>query len=394
MTAILLASGTRRGPDEVAGRIGRFARCGLWAVGVIAAISLAAADTVKVTATVETVPVAHAGDAADDALFWIHPTDAVLSAIIGTDKTDGGGVGVYNLDGTLHQVVADGNFNNLDIRYNFPFGGERIDLIAVTDRTLNAYGIAFYRMDAATRHLANITGTPIDIEEEPYGLALYHSLASGRFYAFVSNRRTEDGKVSQYEITDDGEGGIAGTLVRTFDVGSLTEGMVADDVRARLFVGEEKVAIWKYGAEPDDGDARVLVAATDPNGPLVQDVEGLAIYYRSNGEGYLLASSQGDSSFTAFDLTGDHPPVKTWRIATDDVGGVDGVDQTDGIGVTNVDLGPAFPFGAFLAHDGSNPGGNQNYKVVPWEAIAATGQLTLAIDTGFDPRADRAVAGR
>jgi len=61
--------------------------------------------------------------------------------------------------------------------------------------------------------------------------------------------------------------------------------------------------------------------------------------------------------------------------------------DTDGIVVTNVDLGPAFPFGAFVAQDGSNTGGNQNYKVVPWEAIAETGLPTLTIDTGFDPRA-------
>ena len=354
---------------------------------LIVAISPAAADTVTVTATVETVAVAHAGDAADDALYWIHPTDPALSAIIGTDKRDGGGVNVYNLDGSLHQTVADGNLNNLDVRYNFPLGGEMIDLVAVTDRTVDVNSIAFYRMDADTRNLVNITGTPIEMGDEPYGMALYHSLATDTFYAFVNNRRTADGKVKQYEIVDDGDGGIAGTLVRSFDVGSLTEGMVADDLRGSLFVGEEDVAIWKYGAEPDDGDARTLIATTDPAGPLVDDVEGMTIYYRADGEGYLLASSQGDNGFVAYDLTGEHALVKKWEIATDAVSGVDGVNDTDGIGVTNVDLGPAFPFGAFLAQDGSNTGGNQNYKVVPWEAIANTGLPTLTIDTGFDPRA-------
>ena len=39
-----------------------------------------------VTATVETEPVPHSGDSADDPAIWIHPTDPAQSTIIGTDK--------------------------------------------------------------------------------------------------------------------------------------------------------------------------------------------------------------------------------------------------------------------------------------------------------------------
>ena len=41
--------------------------------------------------------------------------------------------------------------------------------------------------------------------------------------------------------------------------------------------------------------------------------------------------------------------------------------------MTSAALGPAFPKGLFVAQDGSNtkPSANQNYKLVPWEAIAS-----------------------
>src|SRR5687768_14696287 len=52
---------------------------------------------VSVTASVETTPVPHSGDAADDSAVWVHPTDPALSRIIGTDKL--GGIAVYDLSG-------------------------------------------------------------------------------------------------------------------------------------------------------------------------------------------------------------------------------------------------------------------------------------------------------
>ena len=42
--------------------------------------------TPVVTPVVETSPVPHTGDAADDVAIWVHLTDPVLSTIIGTDK--------------------------------------------------------------------------------------------------------------------------------------------------------------------------------------------------------------------------------------------------------------------------------------------------------------------
>jgi 3-phytase len=45
------------------------------------------------------------------------------------------------------------------------------------------------------------------------------------------------------------------------------------------------------------------------------------------------------------------------------------VSDTDGIDATAASLGPAFPQGVFVAQDGKNDSGNQNFKLVPWQAI-------------------------
>jgi 3-phytase len=47
---------------------------------------------------VETTPVSHSGDAADDAAIWVNPSDPARSTIIGTDKL--GGIAVYDRAGT------------------------------------------------------------------------------------------------------------------------------------------------------------------------------------------------------------------------------------------------------------------------------------------------------
>jgi 3-phytase len=177
---------------------------------------------------------------------------------------------------------------------------------------------------------------------------------------------------------------VSGSLVRSFDVGSQTEGCVADDAAGRFYVGEEAVALWRYGAEPGDGELRVQVDTTDVGGHLVADVEGLALYTAQGGAGYLVASSQGADAYVLYERTGANAYVGTFQIV--DGPAIDGTTGTDGIEVSNAALGPAFPFGVFVAQDGDNGEENQNYKLVPWQSIAAAFAPPLVIDPGFSPR--------
>ena len=90
--------------------LGAYAAVDLRSSRAGAAGQLAQAIT-EVSATVETEPVPHSGDAADDPAIWIHPSQPSLSTIIGTDKL--GGLAVYDLAGHQIQFLADGNICTL-----------------------------------------------------------------------------------------------------------------------------------------------------------------------------------------------------------------------------------------------------------------------------------------
>jgi 3-phytase len=63
----------------------------------------------------------------------------------------------------------------------------------------------------------------------------------------------------------------------------------------------------------------------------------------------------------------DNAYVKTFSITGGN--GIDAVEDTDGIDVTMANLGAAFPEGVFVAQDGLNDQGNQNFKLVPLQLI-------------------------
>lgn len=316
------------------------------------------AEPGTIAATVETAPVPHRGDAADDPAIWVHPGDTAKSTIIGTDKK--GGIAVYDLAGSELQYRSDGDMNNVDLRDGFPLGGESISLVTAGNRDDDS--IAVYRVDVATRTLVPVAALAVGIST--YGSCMYRSPVSGKVYYFVNS---QDGEVEQWELFDDGAGQVRGKRVRSFDVGSQTEGCVADDELGHFYIGEESEGIWKYGAEPQAGDERVLVDSTSRDGHLEADVEGLAIAYGKGGAGYLVASSQGNDSFAVYRRRGDNAFVLSFGIEAGN--GIDAVQETDGIDVSTAKLGPAFPRGVLVAQDGENDEGNQNYKLVPWQAI-------------------------
>src|SRR5215210_7900730 len=252
----------------------------------------------EVTAKGETDPVPPGGDA-DDPAIWLNPDDPAKSTIIGTDKL--GGLAVYDLGGNQIQYLADGDLNNVDLRDGFPLGGESVTLVTAADSTTNR--LAIYRVDPATRELVDVARRRITVGIAAYGSCMYTSPATGRFYVFVNSEEEggqPGGQVEQWELfEEDGSGKVDARRVRKFAVGSQTEGCVADDELGDLYIGEEDRAIWKYPAEPDAGTKRVRVDSTGPDGHLEADIEGLAIAYGA-ARGYLIASSQGDSSIVVY----------------------------------------------------------------------------------------------
>jgi 3-phytase len=314
---------------------------------------------VDVTATVETAPVPDGGDAADDPAIWINPANPAESTIIGTNKR--GGLAVYDLAGKQLQYLPDGRLNNVDLRVGFPLGGKKVALVTAGNRSDNT--LLVYRVNASTRLLEPVGARALRVGDV-YGLGMYHSRKTGKFYAYVTSKK---GVLEQWELFDNGSGKVDAKLARTAKFNSVIEGCVADDELGHLYVSEEATGIWKLGAEPEAGDARKQIDKTGSGGHLAADVEGLAIAKGPDGSGHLIVSSQGNATFVVYDRDGDNAYVKTFRVADGDK--VDGVAETDGIDVTTAPLGERFPRGVFVAQDGFNDSGNQNFKLVPLERI-------------------------
>jgi 3-phytase len=335
-------------------------------------------DTYDVFAFRETAPVGSSGDAADDCAIWVHPTSAADSLIIATDKQ--AALLVYGLQGNLLQTIDSVVPNNVDLRYGFQLDGEDCDIVVFSDQATN--GIGVYKIDPATRQLSDVADGALPTGLTVYGMCLYRSEADGKYYVFVTER---GGAIRQWQLTDQGNGKIGASLARTLQLGSTCEGCVADDELGYLYVAEEDVGIWKYGAEPSAGSTRSAVDRIRSNADLKADLEGLALYRMANEGGYLIASVQGYNSYALYSRQ-DASYLGSFRIV--DGGNVDGTNDTDGIEVNNMALGADFPSGLFVAQDYSNtaPSARQNFKLVPWEWIAAAFQPPLGIDSAHDVR--------
>jgi 3-phytase len=322
----------------------------------------------QVTADVETEPVAGAGDAADDPAVWVHPTTPADSLVIGNDKQ--GALEVYDLDGSRLQRITTGTsfWGNVDVRQDVTIGSRTLDVVVGYNSGLRTFDV-----DPDTRRLVAVgDGTGSIPTSGGEGLCAYHSAATGDLSVFVITRA---GRVRQYRLHDaDGDGLLQGSLAREFVVGSEAEGCVADDATGRLYVSEEDVGLWRYGAEPGSGSARVLVDAVAPDGHLAYDVEGVTLAETGGTTGYLIVSAQNgaeptESYFAVYDRQGnDH--LWSFRVTGGPL--ADGCERTDGITAHVGDLGPAFPEGVFVCQDNGNTSpapGNQNFKLTRLEKI-------------------------
>lgn len=319
-----------------------------------------------VSALFETVPVASPGDAADDPAIWANPTDPAASLIIGTDKKSG--LSLYDMQGRLLQHLPDGKMNNVDLREDFMLGGQPVVLVTASDRTHKA--VAIYRLDTEGRRLINIAdGVQPTGQGDPYGQCMYRSARSGKTFVFIND---SNGEKRQWELIDAGNGKVRTERVRDFAFSSQVEGCVADDETGLLYVAEEDIGLWRLSAEPDGGSDMTMVARISDNPALKDDLEGVGLYDLGGGRGYLVVSSQGNDSYAVFRREGDQAYLGSFIVVADGQQGVDGISETDGLDVTSRNLGPGFEHGALIAQDGRNvlPSENQNFKYVPWKAIA------------------------
>jgi 3-phytase len=308
----------------------------------------AIAQTVDIPAAGETIAVASRDDAADDPAIWIDRRNPARSLIVATDKK--AGLNVYALDGTLKSSFAAGRVNNVDLR---TVDGRIV--VAASDRNDRANGrLALFTLDPKTATLREIARPPAG-PGEAYGLCLWQP-RRGLLNAFIVFK---NGTIRQFEIA-----GPTAKPVRTMKLATQSEGCVADDRTGQLFVGEEDVGIWQFGAAKTDPVEPKSVAKDDGT-RLVADVEGLAIAAEGKDGGYLVASSQGDNAYALWRLP-DLAYVGRFRIAAN--GAIGGTQETDGIEISTTRL-PGFPDGIMIAQDGNNAPLAQNFKLVRWADV-------------------------
>lgn len=393
------------------------------ALGLDIDSTAAAIPTVETPVTVDAEATTTLAGDSDDPAIWVNPTDPADSIVIGTLKD--GGLVTFNLEGEVEQIIApeefgQQRFNNVDIIYDFPLasmlvGAEtRVDLAIASDRENDT--LAIFRISEngqlekfPTPQLDDpdfsIFGVD-DGEATAYGLAAYTSPVSGKNYVFVT--QASGNKIAQIELNSRlgpaDELFIEAEIVRTIELptptgdpeDSQSEGIVVDQELGLVYVAmETEVGILKFSAEPDAGDELNII---QPIGAeyLEPDIEGLTIYYGEDGSGYLIASSQGDSSYAVFSRdTNEY----LGSFIVGESGSIDQVNETDGLDVVNLPLGDAFPNGLLVVQDGANSPQNvvqdeeelennsTNFKFVPWESVVNTLPDFLEVNTSsYNPR--------
>lgn len=321
----------------------------------------------QLQATLETASTTTRGDVIDDPAFWHHATNPASSRILATDKRSG--LEVYNLQGERVQQLPVGRLNNVDVRYGLRWQGKPHDIAVASLRNNNS--LQLFAIDAAG--LLHDAGQVQTALPDIYGMCLYQPKAD-EIYAFVNDK---SGRIDQFRFSSDGSQ-WQGQLVRSLKVPSQPEGCVADDQNHRLYVGEEDVGVWTFAADaaaPVTG--QLVITANDEQGPLVADVEGMALLpagtFKSHNKPLLLISSQGNDSYVLYEATPPYAFVQRFRVGTNPQLGIDGSSETDGLDLTVKSLGPAFPFGAIAIQDGRNrmPEAGQNLKLVPLQQLEA-----------------------
>ena len=319
-----------------------------------------------VHAVLETPPVGAPGqDAADDPAVWASATPVMVMGqatpgfVAGTDKKSG--LYIYGFDGRILQFLPEGLLNNVDVVEGLSIDGRPQVVLGASDRTPGKTGVSLYVFDPAgtgqngVRYWGHVATDVV----EPYGFCF--ARRGAEVHAILVGH---EGELRQFILTADAAGKPVARLVRTAEIGSISEGCAADTTGDALYINEENIGLWRYGLDPASGATRTLIQPIAKD-ILVADAEGLTTIADASGR-YLIASSQGDSTFPVWRIDGPAPQYKGRFKVVD--GAVDGVTGTDGLAAASGLVGP-FPEGVVVIQDDVNDGGAQNFKYVDWRDI-------------------------
>lgn len=300
------------------------------------------------------------GSNADDPAIWIHPSDPSRSLMFLSDKD--AGIYAFDFNGNqLQHINFNTALNNIDVRYGFKYGNETIDIVAGNLRDDGKLAVLKINPNYSGGDVLTVLAGPNSsgnkIQGNSYGFTLYQRPSDGAIFVFDKPK----GSTSIKQFLVSGAGGqISVTQVREIEDVSIgvAEGLVADDELGFVYFAEESKGIHKYNADPDSGNLNRLAFFASGDG-ISGDREGFALYKCNDGTGYLVLSSQGNSTFKVYDRAGNNTFVKTFSAAQS--------DGTDGLDVSSASA-PGFPNGFAVIHD--DPGAQ--YFVYDWADIAGS----------------------
>ena len=295
--------------------------------------------------TVVTQPTPHD---TDDPAIWIHPKDASKSIIIGTDKDTDGALYAYDLDGKIiKKSIVLKRPNNVDIAYGILINGKKTDIAVTTERETNKLRI-FSLPDLTPIDNGGIDVFTGEVLRDPMGISLYTRKKDNAIFAIVGRKTGPDGTyLWQYLLSDNGKGAVKGEVVRKF--GSFSgkkeiEAIAVDNELGYIYYCDEQFGVKKYLADPEAKNDKELALFGQKD--FKADNEGIAIYKTGEKTGYILISNQQANTFMVYAREGSggnpHDHTLLAEIPTSTI-------ECDGADVTNVNLGPKYPNGLFVA---------------------------------------------
>ncbi|WP_207611503.1 phytase [Alteromonas sp. 5E99-2] len=317
-----------------------------------------------VEASFETEPVRKHGDAADDPAIWVNSKQPQKSRILGTDKRSG--LSVYDFNGAELQHLNVGRLNNVDLRTELKVGEKTLSLAAASNRTHNS--ISLFKLNESNGDVSHLTEIPTTLDNI-YGLCM--ASWNSRGYVIANDA---DGRYQILELNQQ-NAALSAQKVREFTLPSQPEGCVVDDNSGYLYMGEEDAGIWRTSLQSATSSIDKLISVGEH---LAADVEGLAIYVKNEKERFLVASSQGDDSYVAYQIDNGLTYSGRFKVGINMKKSIDGSSETDGLAATSLPL-PGYPKGILVVQDGYNqlPSEPQNFKIIDWQDI---GPLLLSTE--------------
>src|SRR5207247_4028017 len=262
---------------------------------------------------------ASVSDDPDDPAVWIQPSVRQRSLILGTNRAPApnGALVVLGLDGKVRQTLAGiDRPNNVDVEYGLMLQGQATDIAVLTERLRRRLRVFRITSDgSALTDVSSPGGLPVFEGEageagEPMGIALYRRVRDGTVFAIVSRKAgPRVGYLWQYRLEDDGRGRVKATKVREFGVVSGAgeiEAIAVDDALGYVYSADQGDGLHQWHADPQHPDAGRELAHFGRDG-FKADREGIAIYARPDGTGYIVCTDQlsGNSEYRLYRREGE-----------------------------------------------------------------------------------------